>query len=224
MNNDKFWLCKFSKRPALPQKIGNQQIPRFLPRWRWLRDPVLLLDVAVLCRMDARDVSSRWISACWISTSQCWFWSSLAGRCFPQMINQFMKTPVPRIDKHWQAAPTKITTLTWKSRNKSKKKTRKIAADWRAWASLPATRTLRRLPLRTSAPVVVVVVQNYYQSTSAASLSRLGYHIWSGGDHGQGSYHWAIGRNSYCHSPFTSWIHLGNGPAAARWLLILLIW
>ena len=32
MNNDEFSLCKFSERPALPQEIGNQQIPRFLPR------------------------------------------------------------------------------------------------------------------------------------------------------------------------------------------------
>ena len=91
MNNDEFSLCKFSERPALPQEIGNQPIPRFLPRWRWLRDPVPLLDVAVLCRMDALDVSSRWISACWISTSQCWFRSSLAGRR-PHTINHFMKT------------------------------------------------------------------------------------------------------------------------------------
>ena len=110
-----FSLCKFSERPALPQKIGNQQIPRFLPRWRWFRHPVLRLDVAGLYRMDARDVSSRWISACWISTSQRWFWSSLSGRN-PQMINQFIETIVPSIDKHWQATPTKITNFDMKNR------------------------------------------------------------------------------------------------------------
>ena len=77
LNNDELIsLCKFSDRPALPQKIGNQPIPHFLPMSKWFRDPALLLDVAGLCNMDARDVSSRWISACWISTPPCWFRST----------------------------------------------------------------------------------------------------------------------------------------------------
>ena len=38
--------------------------------------------------------------------------SSKGAHESPQMINQFMKAIVPSIDKHWQAAPTKITTLT----------------------------------------------------------------------------------------------------------------
>ena len=215
-----FSLSKCSERPALPQEIGNQQIPRFLPRWRWFRYPVLLLDVAGLCRTDGRDVSSRWISACWISTSQCWLWSSLARRC-PQMINHFMKTSVNSIDKHCQAAPTKIIKLTWKV-GKIKKESN--CTDWRGQilillASLSATRTMPRFPSRTSAPrpirhlggvpssalaacglfwscplVLIAIVAASVAFTYRFPLgvgSVWGYHIWWGGDRGQGSYHWA---------------------------------
>ena len=100
MNNDEFSLCKFSERPALPQKNGNQPTPRFLPRWRWFRD------VAVLCSMNARDVSSRWISACWISTSQCWFWSSLARRSPQKVLTKALKW---QINSWKQLCPASIS-------------------------------------------------------------------------------------------------------------------
>ena len=202
LNNDEFSLWKCSERPALPQKIGNQQILRFLASWRWFRDHVLLLDVAGLCRMDARDVSSRWISACWISTSQCWLWSSPAGRR-PQMINHFMKTIVPSIDEQWQTTPTKINKVDMKNRKKTWNRGR-IAADWQTSASLSATRAMPRFPSRTSAPRPIQSLGGVPSSALAACCGLL----WSclplpfGGTiyDGQGTVgrDHISGRNSYC--------------------------
>ena len=47
--------------------------------------------------------------------------SSKGAHESPQMTNQFIKRMVPSIDKHWQAAPAKITKLTRKTGKTMKK-------------------------------------------------------------------------------------------------------
>ena len=149
-----------------------------------------------------------------------------------------MKTKLPSIGKHWQATQTKIAKLTGKTGKKIEtEKTCSQLTSIDKSSSHPSDATISFEDLSSttdpgssalaaccgevsSCPLVLIC-----GSSSKCCLHLpfpFGATIYDG--EGTVDRDHLIGQNSYCHFPFTSSIHLVNGPGAARWLLILLIW